>query len=689
MGNIIKILLIMMLTICIQTSLAISDESQRTPKEESDFIVWKSMSSYEETFLEQYRIIEKDINNDKAYFAFRLMRQIYTQKTLDKMYFDHDIKSEELRDIVKYFIDIAKDPKTAKEYFYKGLFAYPHFTGESVVHTIPEMFEPFEFILKEYPGTVYEKNAYLLLGDNYDEGDLQRDRAVYLYEQYLEKYANDAEIISILYYKLARIYSALFFIENNSPANQGRINIALKYSNKLLDEYPDKKLLGGDILIQLGNHYKNNLKDFDNASKYYNKVFSDPEYKDNQTYQAAVGIISIYKFKKNYENLEKFLEDMKRLHFNSNRMRKLYMKFKSNLEEIKLFNYDSCEYKGINYVVKELYGKPPIKTDEILNFRKEWTENLKKEWPEPPRLAFNEKGVLQETTAPPEGPEDKFSLILEVFEAPNDYYKDVSKKEIYFYEDEQPIEFKITLKSLKDKMLTIWSNDWYKNLVFNAKPYRHLYSYDKDGNMVKEKGYSKENEFIEEEKKRGISLEVFGGEDLKGNKLKPNEEKFALLSILDKEKMHFVAGYYYMFEIGYEYAPGISYIAWESKDSYDIIKPVTPDQIKDWTIRKGDREVKEKKYKKAIKHYLEVLEKETEKLNIRKILLSKLAGTYELDKDYPNAKKHFTELLKHIESEIKAEKDDKELLSNLEGEKTTIEQKIKNIDELIKQGSKK
>jgi hypothetical protein len=61
----------------------------------------------------------------------------------------------------------------------------------------------------------------------------------------------------------------------------------------------------------------------------------------------------------------------------------------------------------------------------------------------------------------------------------------------------------------------------------------------------------------------------------------------------------------------------------------DIIKPVTPDQLKDWTIRKGDRAVKDNRYKDAAKHYLEVLEKETENLEIREILLQKIA---ELDK---------------------------------------------------------
>ena len=121
---------------------------------------------------------------------------------------------------------------------------------------------------------------------------------------------------------------------------------------------------------------------------------------------------------------------------------------------------------------------------------------------------------------------------------------------------------------------------------------------------------------------------------------------------------------------------------WGTHIDYDVVKPVTPYQINDRQIRKGDKAFLGKRYKLALRNYFEVLDREKDNQKVRKILLQKISNAYENDKNYKYVEMYLVKLLKHIEGEIKAEKG-KEKKTKLEEEKKQIEEKIKAIDELI------
>ncbi|MFC1855138.1 tol-pal system YbgF family protein [Thermodesulfobacteriota bacterium] len=607
---------------------------------------------HEDNFILQYEIAtDEDPSSDAAFIAFSKMRSIYNTNNLGRKYTKNLIESEELRKIIKGILDSIENPKTAKDYFYKAIFIQSK--------------DNIKYVIDNFPDSNYVKYSMLLLAHNYESpgnrnksADFQK--AVNLYKEFINKYGATAGLYNILIklYTFKPIVKGADMKKQEAPA--------LEYFNKLEKEYPAEKELIGDSLVKLAWFYKADLKDKDRALKYSLRVFNEPGYAMRSVRSAATGIMHIYKSRKEYQKVEEILSKIKERYYNVKNFRNLYGDFKRQLEEIKLFGFDEVnyakEFRGV-----QTYESPPLEiNDKVEKWRKEeWPKIFEEDWSEPYtpeeewRIRQKEIGRKKKLTS---------LLDVDIYEAPpiSFLYSNLNYDHDYFYED-QPIKLKVTFKG--DVKLD--RNDWYNMLEFSAQPKKYLFYFDNNGNRVELKGYKKEREFIEEDE---ISLRynLLKGEDLKDGK--SDKEKTAIVEVFDKDYNSLDGNYSYRFSVKLILGSN------ESPETYDVIVPRTSAQINDWTVRKGGLAVKEKKYKFAINYYLEVLGKEKDNPRIRKILFSKLADTYELDKDYQNAKKYLAELLKTIEEDIKTAEDK----TKLEEEKVQILQKLKELDEKLK-----
>jgi hypothetical protein len=424
--------------------------------------------------------------------------------------------------------------------------------------------------------------------------------------------------------------------------------------------------------------------DYKAAIEHYKGILNLGHYSYYDTYERLFKLSELYEKVKDYYNAKKSIEDALNI-VNKDVDRKEESRRKKYERLIKKRGYENMTYEEFSKREDEIadqshlgnyYQKAKYWHGVIQNRNKELDEYIEKAGIKLEKPLEEKKAVKKE---------QKNEINLAVFELavqdnPISYYSDVSKKENYLYHEESLIKIRVVLKNTKNSDIIISRNDWYKSLEFSVTPFRHLYSYDKTGKMLKEKGYSKDREFAKEEKRK-VKHNVLRGESLQNNKLSPGDEKQAIVEIYDQKYASYLpAGYYYEISTGYKDDNGKTLSLWDTHIDYNIIKPVSPNQKKDRQIRKGDWFILQRYKRKAIMEYLAVFEKETENRPIRKILLNKLGATYELIDDYANAKKYFTDLLKYVEEDIKTTKDK----TKLEEEKVRIEQKLKMLDEAIK-----
>jgi hypothetical protein len=326
-------------------------------------------AQYEEGFLALHQITEQNLDSKEAYSAFGIMRGIYRANALDNKYSKNEIQSTELKQLLDVLIPATKNPQTAKDYFYRGLFSSP----PRLATFAPGMFDNFNHVIDNYPDTAYAKYSYLFLARNYSKIN-RSNEAIEVLNVYLEKYGETDKLLYTVYYLLSNSYYRLYFTADKSDT-QNRTQYAnqmINYSNKLINEFPDKKSLTGGALINLAGYYNTE----DNTAKsleYYFKVYNDPAYK-GRINSAMKSIIKKYKKAKNYKKANDLLEDAKTRYFSNKKTRKIYKKYKKNLEEIRLFGHD------VNDRSKEGRQKYKEKKEEIDAWRKKyeasWDENF-------------------------------------------------------------------------------------------------------------------------------------------------------------------------------------------------------------------------------------------------------------------------------------------------------------------------
>jgi hypothetical protein len=307
---------------------------------------------------------------------------------------------------------------------------------------------------------------------------------------------------------------------------------------------------------------------------------------------------------------------------------------------------------------------------------------------------------------------DKARITYEYYE----YYKGLSSDTpgLTYYEDEQPIKLKITLKGNAEKAVKIGRDDWYNLLKLTVR-----------------KGDCYEKGYYLSGFKRGDELEaefiIIEAEDIDGGMIKPGEEKYAIISFLDENEKRFKGNYCYIFryDISHENLSRIGTDTTSGSAIILVINPVTDKQKRDWYWRKAERAEEAENYELAIENYEEVmkLSHKVRTIKGRKVETSrglkkelffkffKLANLYEKTKDYKNAKVNLKNALEYYKkgmlasdenlSRLKNKHDDasdehekkvlKRELDGLnkqreyeDGEINRMEQKLKELDVLIK-----
>jgi hypothetical protein len=328
---------------------------------------------HEEAFVLAHNITEEDENIKRVFEAYVLMRAIYKVNNLNKKYLNNEINLEELKQLLTNLYFNIDNPKTAKEYFYKGLFSYATYPYSK--YDEKKMTEDFIYIIDNYSDTIYAKYSYLFLGSNYI---ILRNysETVRVLKKYLEKYAEDDELAYSAYYHLSDAYSNLYHRYDKSDvqkrAEDGE-NL-IKYSNKLLDKFPGQKGKVGFALSNLASYYSS-INDNEKALKYYYKIFNDPEQRKIKISGTIIPIIVIHKNKKEYKKAYDLLENLILRYPDDKRSRRLYKEHKQNLDEIRLFGFD--KYDRDNKENKKIYKE---KKDKIEKWRKEYHSHFDKDF---------------------------------------------------------------------------------------------------------------------------------------------------------------------------------------------------------------------------------------------------------------------------------------------------------------------
>jgi hypothetical protein len=310
------------------------------------------------------------------------------------------------------------------------------------------------------------------------------------------------------------------------------------------------------------------------------------------------------------------------------------------------------------------YNNNEIQSDELKQLLKDLYSKI-----ENPQTAkdFFYKGLFNYAFYPYSEYDEKvlseiFNYIIENYQDTiyakysNEFYIRFGINKLY-YHDEQPIKLGIILKGNPYEEVNLIHNDWYNYLEISVIPFRHLYYIDENYNRIELNGYLGLHE-KEKEEKRKITYKVLEGKDLENGKLRPNEEKYARIEVINEDNAPFKGNYTYEF--------CVNLILEKRKKrggchTCDVIIPRTPHRKMDWYERKAKASEKEKKYSLAIENYKEVLKilkgpniKRRHKSPYRESILNyKISNFYEKIKDYKNAKKYAMETFKYVDEKVK------------------------------------
>jgi hypothetical protein len=261
-----------------------------------------------------------------------------------------------------------------------------------------------------------------------------------------------------------------------------------------------------------------------------------------------------------------------------------------------------------------------------------------------------------------------FIITIEPYELRGDIYN--HQKKLHYYEDEQPVKLKISISGNSKKELNFGFDDWYNYIKLFVKPTKYLFYYDETEKKIELEGYSSDKELIEEDS-RDVSYKVIKSEDLKDERLGPDEKKFAVLEIWDKKEKPFKENYRYSFCVKLELKKDIDIqslndILGESascKDIY-IIKPRTPKEKMGWLRRKADNAEKSGDYSLALEYHYKILEiYEKNKIESKlpafweNNLFRNISIICEKNKDYENARKYAIKVLNPIEERLSKEQE--------------------------------
>jgi len=303
---------------------------------------------HEQRFIELYESAESDVMSEKAFKAFLQMYEICAEhKLTHKMKEDvsegfkkqvGSIKSDELRALLKKLIATTKDPKSAKDYFYKALLTHAPPGSKRLP---PQMFSTFKDVINKYPKKVYAKYAYFFLANNYlldkvyatqeargEDAANQLNSALNVLTKYLEKYGKNDLLKPYAYLKLVNIYSVWIEKGGSDSFEKTTFDSMMMYSEKLMNEYPERKGMISTVLLNIGNYYKDHTDEVGYALEYYDMILSTDhdrrlfrkykryakEYKKFKYDEYAVDSESKDDgYKKNEEAIVKFREEYEQL----------------------------------------------------------------------------------------------------------------------------------------------------------------------------------------------------------------------------------------------------------------------------------------------------------------------------------------------------------------------------------------
>lgn len=314
--------------------------------------------SVDESFVEDYQITLDNLNSERAFEAFLSIHSNYKSLRLDKAYRENTIVNETLRKVIGEILIAIENPKVARDYYLKGLLAYT--PGPDPEHPDTKY---LNYVINNFPDSIYAEFCHVHLG---------------LYDEYLEKYGDNGNLVARVYFKLADKYSRF----KNIDTETGRKNIELflRYSNKILNEYPERKNMVIDVQLYLAR-YQVFIKEYEKALEMYFKLYKNPIPVTKASLYAGE-ILYVYKLTKDYEKMGSFLQDMKLKYSQNLFIKKLYKKYKKNLDEINKFGFDENALTQDDVSTKIKIFKE--KQNEISKFREEWEREFNRSWPELP-----------------------------------------------------------------------------------------------------------------------------------------------------------------------------------------------------------------------------------------------------------------------------------------------------------------
>jgi tetratricopeptide (TPR) repeat protein len=346
-------------------------------------------SSYELTFPILYRITEEDAGSERAFNAFTKLAGCYKWNRLKEKYENNEIQSEELKQILSEIISAIENPKTDKEYFYKGILATRSTYQKNVylpdVKIYERIIKEYEYILDNFPDSIYTEYSLYNRAKTYrDKGGVAK--AIELYIEYLTKYGEKAKLKPYVYKRLANIYfnpNGNMIKGSNTEENW---TFMLNYTDKLIDEFPQYKRMIAELVRKAGGYHKAK-GNYDKAIEYYSKVYTDPEQEMFYLTDIVSKARKIYVKKKEFKNANDLLEDTLSRYKNNKVFREFYKRDNLKLILIKKYGYDSEITKGsvrAKQVTKEEYGNNKDNynknKDKIEKFKKEYETHFDKDF---------------------------------------------------------------------------------------------------------------------------------------------------------------------------------------------------------------------------------------------------------------------------------------------------------------------
>ncbi len=217
------------------------------------------------------------------------------------------------------------------------------------------------------------------------------------------------------------------------------------------------------------------------------------------------------------------------------------------------------------------------------------------------------------------------------FEMRLKYYFQSKRK--YFFTNEQPLKLEITLRGNPEKKINIGQSDWYNAISeFYVTKYKHVYTYDKEGNKVYSDAFLSGKE-LRKEGTYKVKYSIIKSNYLIDGTLAPNREKRIVIEVLNRDNNFFAADNSYMFTVKFVFE---EYSVAGSSEEIDILMPNLREQVMSMYRRKGDIEATEKNYPQAIKYYGKVLELEISTAGQAE-LYYEMSGLFEENREYEAA----------------------------------------------------